>query len=106
MGGASNVNGDLQFFGEHVKSSNVVAVLMRYQDGVDTARIFPAQLHAAHDFAARKPGVDQQASSGARDQRAIPAASTRQHRNRNRHKREHNRKASRGDSDKLINCGL
>jgi hypothetical protein len=68
----------------------MIAVLVCDEDGVNAARILAAELHAAHEFAAGKTGVNQQAGGGTGDKRRITVASARQHRDGNRHSRENN----------------
>jgi len=68
----------------------VISVLVGDEHGVDRPRIMPAEQKPAQQLAAGKTSIDQQARSGAGDQGAVPLASARQHRHRNRHTGEHN----------------
>src|ERR1035437_10410654 len=68
----------------------MVAMLVGDEDGVDRGRVLSAQQQAPQKLLAGETGVHQQPCAGAGDDRAVASASTRQHRDRHRHNREHN----------------
>src|SRR5271166_4402823 len=59
IGGSRDVNRNLQPLGQHAKSADVIAMLVRNYDGVDAMRVETAQPHAVEQLSAGKTGVHQ-----------------------------------------------
>src|ERR1051325_9785844 len=58
-----NVDRTVKIFHEHAQATHMIAMLMGYQNAVESIRIFAQLTHAARDFASAQSGIHQYTSA-------------------------------------------
>ena len=85
MGRRGQEDRHVQFCGQPLQAGNMVGVFVRDQDRGNFLGALAQRPQPLASFAARQPGIHQNARCTRRHQRAVPTAAARQHRNRHSH---------------------